>query len=164
MREVLRHFLGREDFRICHLSIQENHLHFLIEAAGAKALSGGMRSLSSRAAHAINRAYGRRRGKVFGYRYHSTPITTARQARNSLAYVLNNWRKHQQDWVCERASKAKLDPYSSAISFHGWNGESFSVPTGYTPLPVSPPTTSLLRSDWKRYGHIGVFEIPGQRL
>jgi REP element-mobilizing transposase RayT len=162
MREVLQHFIGRKDFRVCHLSIQENHLHFLIEAANRTALSRGMQSLASRAAHALNRADGNRRSEVFTYRYHSTQITTARQARHTLAYVLNNWRKHRQDWVCEAASKAKIDPYASGISFDGWAGVTwFQVPTDYTPLPVSPPQTSLLRSDWRRYGHIGLFEIPG---
>src|SRR4051812_35552749 len=54
IRRVLVHFYGREDFRVVHLSIQKNHLHFLIEAASRQALSRGMQSLASRCAHAIN--------------------------------------------------------------------------------------------------------------
>jgi REP element-mobilizing transposase RayT len=39
MRNVLAHYLGRDDFRVCHLSIQHNHLHFLVEAADTRALT-----------------------------------------------------------------------------------------------------------------------------
>jgi putative transposase len=163
IRRVLEHFLGRDDFRICHLSIQKNHIHFLIEAADRKALWKGMQSLASRCAHAINAACGfERRAKVFTYRYHSTQITKPWQARSALAYVLNNWRKHSEDLADPVTMKAKLDPYSSAISFHGWAGENgFAIPVGYNPLPVSPPQTALLLHDWKRYGYIGCFEVPG---
>ena len=165
IREVLRDYLGREDFRVCHLSIQKNHLHFLIEATNRAALTRGMQSLVSRAAHALNRAnHGGRNGEVFRYRYHSTQITTARQARNTLAYVLNNWRKHREDASSVEAFNANLDPYASGISFDGWRGVTrFREHEGYVPLPVSPPRTRLLRSDWRRYGEIDLFEVPGQR-
>ncbi len=166
IREVLRGYLGRVDFRVCHLSIQKNHLHFLIEVSDRKALTRGMQSLSSRAANALNRAnHGSRNGEVFKYRYHSTQITTARQARNALAYVLNNWRKHREDAASEDALKANLDPYASGISFDGWRGvKGFREHEGYVPLPVSPPQTSLLRSDWRAYGLIDLFEVPGPKL
>ena len=124
-----------------------------------------MQSLVSRAANALNRAnHGGRNGEVFKYRYHSTQITTARQARNALAYVLNNWRKHREDATSDEAFNANLDPYASGISFDGWRGVTrFREHEGYVPLPVSPPRTRLLRSDWRRYGEIDLFEVPGQR-
>jgi hypothetical protein len=157
---------GRDDFRIVHLSIQGNHLHHLIEAADRRSLSRGMRSLSINLARAINQTHGSY-GPVFAHRYHETQITTARQARNSIAYVLNNWRKHREDFANNRAMTAKLDRYASGLAFDGWcdeNGQEvppFIAPAGYQPLPVSPPTTSLLRSDWRRYGLIELFETPG---
>ncbi len=162
---VLVRYLGREDFRVVHVSIQENHFHFLMEATDRESLSSGMRSLAINLARAINRALGSY-GKVFAHRYHVTQITTARQARNSLAYVLNNWRKHRQDFANGRMLTAKLDPYASGLAFDGWcqNGVGairFATPVGYEPLPVSPPSTALLRSEWKRFGRIDVFECPG---
>lgn len=61
---------------------------------------------------------------------------------------------------------AKLDRYASGLAFEGWCEEGvgmirFAVPADYEPLPVSPAATSLLRSDWKRFGAIDVFEAPG---
>jgi REP element-mobilizing transposase RayT len=152
-------FLGREDFRIVHLSIQKSHLHLLVEAKDRWALSEGMKSFATRAARALNRDEGGC-GKVFAYRYHATPITTARQARNALSYVLNNWRRHREDFDCAAARAAKLDPYSSALAFTGWT-ETFDVPAGYQPLPVASPRTALLAGDWKRYGRIDPHERPG---
>ncbi len=64
-------------------------------------------SLAITAARAINRAAGRR-GKVFAFRYHATRITTPRQMRNTLAYVLNNWRRHGEDQRSARARAAKI--------------------------------------------------------
>jgi REP element-mobilizing transposase RayT len=162
---VLVRYVGRDDFRIVHVSIQENHFHLLMEAADREALSNGMRSLAINLARGINRALGSS-GKVFAHRYHVTQITTARQARNSLVYVLNNWRKHRQDFANGRMLTAKLDPYASGLAFDGWCQDGigairFSIPEGYEPLPVSAPRTGLLRSEWKRFGRIDVFECPG---
>ena len=167
IREVLRDYLGREDFRVCHLSIQKNHLHFLIEASDRKALSRGMQSLVSRAANALNRAnHGGRNGEVFKYRYHSTQITTARQARNALAYVLNNWRKHREDATSDEAFKANLDPYASGISFDeaGAALTRFREHEGLRAVAgVAAADSTVAGAIWRRYGEIDLFEVPGQR-
>jgi REP element-mobilizing transposase RayT len=160
LRQVLRRALGHADFRVVHLSIQHNHLHLLVEAADRQALTRRMQSFAINAARAINGTCGRR-GKVFAYRFHATQIRTARQARCTLAYVLNNWRHHREDRVPGRPFEAALDPYSSGVSFTGWKGRRFLVPEGYRPLPVSPPATDLLRSRWARFGLIDAFECPG---
>ena len=159
-RRVLARYLGLDDFRVVHLSIQQNHFHFLVEAANRAALTRRMRSLSITLAKAINRELGRL-GEVFVQRYHDTQITTARQARNALAYVLNNWRKHREDLESPLTMAAKLDPYSSGISFDGWDAPPFAIPAGYEPLPVSAPSTWLLRVGWAQFGPIGLFETPG---
>jgi REP element-mobilizing transposase RayT len=138
----------RADFRVVHVSIQRNHLHFIIEAGDAEARTAGMRSLGGSLARAINRARGRT-GKLFAYRYHATAIASPRQMFNTLDYVLNNWRKHRED----RGSRAYLDRYSSAIAFDGWEC-SFATPASYAPLPVRPATTWLLRVGWRRHGTI----------
>jgi REP-associated tyrosine transposase len=159
MRRVLAHYLGGAEFRIVHISIQDDHLHLLIEAANKAALTFGMQSFAIRAARALNRAEGGC-GKVFAQRYHATQITSTHQARHALAYILNNWRKHMQDWSNGRQRRAQLDEFSSAVSFHGWT-KRFAVPNGHEPLPVSPPSTWLLKRGWTRHGAIDPFECPG---
>jgi putative transposase len=159
LRTVLRCYFGREDFRIVHLSIQNTHLHLIVEAADERALSLGMQSFTIRAARAINASDGSI-GKLFAHRYHASQITNASYARRALSYVLNNWRRHRQDFANGRLLPAKLDPYSSALSFTGWT-ERFAVPAGYEPLPVSPAKTALLRSGWARYGPLDPMEQPG---
>jgi REP element-mobilizing transposase RayT len=156
VHRVLRHFLGREGFRVVHVSIQNQHLHLLVEAAHRMALARNMQGLEIRLQRAINGQLGR----LFTHRYHAVQITTARQARNALAYVLNNWRRHRLDWNGGRLSTAQLDEFSSAISFTGWRRR-FSMPVGHDPLPVSPPRTWLLRIGWRDYGLIDPFEVPG---
>jgi hypothetical protein len=80
-------------------------------------LSRGMQSFQISAAKHINREYSvkaklteRRRGNVFVDRFHQEVIKTPRQARRSLAYVLNNWRKHREDRY-EFATHWPIDPY-----------------------------------------------------
>jgi REP element-mobilizing transposase RayT len=157
---ALRLTLGLHGFRVVHTSIQHNHLHFLIEADSKAALTHGMRSLSVCAAHAINAVCGRS-GKVT-YRYHATPITNPRQARNALAYVLNNWRHHKEHLRTPAAGRSRLDPYSTAIHFRGWKEEpTMSMGEGYVPLPSAAPQTWLLRIGWQRAGMISAYEVPG---
>ena len=164
--QVLGRYVGRDEFRIVHASIQANHFHLLVEALDRRALSTGMQGLTINLARGINGAFGSC-GKIFAHRYHETPITTPRQARNALAYVLNNWRKHREDLASPRAMAAKLDPYASGLAFDGWREYGvgdvprFAIPPGYDPLPVSRPTTSLLCSEWRMFGAIDLFETPG---
>src|SRR5690349_13346284 len=40
----------RENFRICHLSIQHNHLHLIVEASNKEALASGMQGFQISAA------------------------------------------------------------------------------------------------------------------
>lgn len=159
VNRVLRSFLGRDDFRVCHVSIQQNHLHLIVEAANRSVLSSSMKSFSIKMQRALRARYG---CKLFSHRYHAVQITNARQARQTLAYVLNNWRRHRLDWDDRgRLSAAKLDEFSSAISFDGWRGYRFDVPPGYIPLAVAVPRTWLLSRGWRDHGLIDPFETPG---
>ena len=161
--QALRRNAAHTEFRVVHLSIQHNHLHLLVEAQHANALSRGMQGFAIAAARAINRSL-QRRGRVFAFRYHATEITNPRQTRHALAYVLNNWRRHREDERSERTRQAALDPYSSAIVFDGWSeAASFVVPAGYEPLPVARAQTWLLRVGWRQGGTLlGVRERPGR--
>ena len=159
IRRVLIRFLDLDDFRVVHISIQRNHLHFIVEAANKRALSRRMQSLTIQLARAINEHWNRR-GKVFAYRYGARQIKTYRYARNALAYVLNNWRRHRAD-IYEGCEQNFLDSFSSAVSFDGWTMR-FGAPISphYVPLPVSPPKTYILREGWKQHGAIDPFERP----
>src|SRR5687768_10136423 len=59
----------RHSFRIIEFSIQDNHLHFIIEASDEDALASGCSGLMVRIARRINRELGRR-GDFFEERYH----------------------------------------------------------------------------------------------
>ena len=162
IRRSLVHIAAREGVRIVHLSIQHNHVHLLAEAISSAALSRGMQALSICAARAINRSLGRR-GKVFAHRYHRTDITSPRQARNALAYVLNNWRRHREDQASPAAKTARLDPYSTSLHFDGWAGPvNGDRTTTVEPLPSASPSTWLLRVGWSRHGPIDPREVPGR--
>src|ERR1041384_7075996 len=151
-REATITVATRERMRIVHVSLQGSHVHMLVEAAGKEALARGMQGFQISAAKHINRALGdgeqQRRGKVFADRYHVEVITTPTQARHSLAYVLNNWRKHREDQQ-GLAKTWLLDPFSSGIAFPGWKELEdrpcmWPIREGYDPLVVFRPKTWLL--------------------
>jgi hypothetical protein len=162
----------RERFRIVHLSIQGTHIHMLAEAKDTEALSSGMQGFAVSVARNINTMLGsdryrRRRGKVFEGRYHLEVIKSPRQARNTLSYVLNNWRKHREDQAGLPATWL-VDPFSSGISFPDWKemeGRDLMWPIrdGYEPLVVRRPACWLLREGWKRAGTVSALEAPSKR-
>ena len=158
IRVVLAHFVNGKDFRIVHISIQNNHLHLIVEAANEDRLRHGMASFAIRAARAINRALGRK-GRVFKFRYKAKQIRTREYARNVIAYVLNNWRRHNEDLYERGGYRQVFDTYSSAFSFNGWSEKPRGKPRSFEPLPVSAPRTSLLASDWQWYGLVTPYEV-----
>jgi putative transposase len=113
----------RPGFRVIEFSVQSNHLHFVVEATDNAALSRGMKGLSVRLARAYNRRV-RRRGTVWSGRYHAKELTSPRQVRRVLVYVLQNWKK-ARPW--ERA----LDDKSSAAWFGGWDEETREAFSGW---------------------------------
>jgi REP element-mobilizing transposase RayT len=160
----------REDFRVVHVSIQRTHIHLLVEANDKAALASGMQGFQISAAKHLNatiskgKAGPRRRGPVFPDRYHAEIITSPRQARHALSYVLNNWRRHQED---RRAPMSgwTIDWFSTAAMFPGWveyGDEAFlwRGPASYEPLVVYQPRTWLLREGWGKAGSISCHEVP----
>jgi REP element-mobilizing transposase RayT len=156
IRGALGRSAARTDYRVVHVSIQRTHLHLLVEADDKHALTLGMQGFAISAAKRLNRELRRARGEVFPFRYHATPITTPTQARNALAYILNNWRRHQTD----HRAPWRIDPYSSADAFRGWERPHRYAPRE-TPLPVVRATTWLLTDGWTRAGPIDYAEVPG---
>lgn len=160
---------GGEAARIIHVSIQQSHIHLIVEAPDQKALSRAMQGFKISAAKWINRAISerqgrRRKGAVFAERYFAEVMKTPRQTRNTLAYVLNNWRKHGEDKRAH-AQGWKIDPYSTGAVFPGWRelvgrDALFRVRETYDSLLVWTPQSWLLVSGWRRYGAIGCREVP----
>lgn len=143
----------RGDFRVVHYSLQSNHVHLLVEALSPAALACGMKSVGARLARTVNRVFGRT-GSVLADRYHRHVLTTAREVRNTLRYVLLNAR-HHASWL---SNQVLLDPASSARWFDGWNaGEPEVMSRG----PVARARTWLLATGWKRHGLIDPSDVPG---
>jgi REP element-mobilizing transposase RayT len=158
VRRALGRFAPTLEFRVPHVSIQGNHLHLLVEATDKHALREGVQRLEIATARAINTSLGRT-GKVFACRYHRTDITTPRQTRNALAYVLNNWRRHREDVSTPGAENVLLDPYATGWALDGWRD--LDEPPSCERLPAAEPSTWLLRVGWRRHGALGVREVPG---
>ena len=96
VRELERSFAAAFDrgrFRLVHYSIQNDHLHAIVEATSQHDLACGMKSIGSRLARAVNRVF-RLRGTVLADRYHLHILRTPREVRNALAYCLLNARRH----------------------------------------------------------------------
>ena len=138
-----------ERFRLLHFSVQMDHVHLIVEADDAAALTRGVQGLAIRVAKAVNRAL-RRRGKVWADRFHARLLATPREVRRCLVYVLANFKKHV------RGARG-LDPRSSAAWFTGWRA---MVPRPPGQSPVAPARTWLARVGWLRHGLVGTDETP----
>jgi REP element-mobilizing transposase RayT len=141
-----------EDFGIVEFSIQDDHVHAIVEAQDKESFTRGMRSFVVRAVRRVNAALGRARGRLWGDRYHRRDLTSPKQVRRALVYVLANYKKHYR----VTNGMPRIDPYSSAPWFEGWVAHRKPPDE---PRPVNLARTYLLRSGWKRHGLIH----PGER-
>lgn len=154
---------SEKGFRLIDFSIQDDHLHLLAEADSAQELSRGMQRLASRIAMAVNALVGRR-GRFWRERYHRRDLTTPRQVRNALVYVLFNFRKHAP--AAERVKRASaIDGRSSGLWVDGWKSESLLETLRERraregPRPTALPQTWLARVGWKRHGLLDPREAP----
>ena len=155
---TLRRGCERGEFRVCHHSIQRDHVHLVVEAAGKQALGRGMQSVGIRLARAVNRVF-RRKGPVLFGRYHLRVLRTPREVRHALAYVLLNARKHwrQRNGA---APLVALDIASSGAWFDGWKRPP-PAREAPGPRPVAPARSFLLRTLWRRHGLVDPAEAPG---
>ena len=139
-------------FRVIHFSIQSNHLHLIVEAGSKETLTAGLRGLAIWLARRINERLGTH-GRMIAERYHARPLTTAREMRNAIVYVLQNHKHHSP-------SRYLVDECSSGPWFTGWAAP---LPRPPTASPVASPTTDLARRAWRRYGPIRFDEGPAER-
>ena len=123
VRAALETGAERDGFRLVHYSVQGNHLHLIVEAEDARALSRGMQGIAVRIARAINRASARR-GKVFADHFFARELRTPAEVRRAVRYVLDNVLLH-----------GKRAPQTDRCA---------------SQVPVAAPTTWLLRVGWQR--------------
>jgi putative transposase len=162
LRKTFAAACERGDFRLVEYSIQDNHLHLIIEAESQRALSRGMMSISARFAHAVNRIF-ERSGPVIAGRYHVQLLTTAKQVHHALRYVLLNARKHYAQRR-GHAPPVKIDAASSGSHFDGWlrKSEGLHIEAATREeVGVAESVSWLLRVGWRRWGLIDPSEIPG---
>jgi REP element-mobilizing transposase RayT len=150
-------------FGVVHYSVQDSHLHLIVEAASTAALLSGMRGLMVRVARRVNRMLFRL-GRFWADRWPGRALIGPRQVRNALVYVLQNRLKHcvlrHSDARAAAPDHAELDPLSSAQWFHGF---ARSLPRGFRsvgPPCVVAPKTWLLVVGWLRHGRIRFDEAP----
>ena len=150
---------------VAHYSVQGDHIHLVVEASGRVALIEGVRGLSIRIARHVNKLLSRK-GRFFADRWHGRALSSPREVRNVLVYVLGNFRKHQV------RTNAILDVYSSAPYFTGFvefplgapiQESGCSFPAALAPpgeCAVVPARSWLLSIGWKRHGSLSLSEGP----
>jgi REP element-mobilizing transposase RayT len=149
IRQASRSPAVGDSFRVVHFSVQRDHVHLIIEAAGRDALIRGVQGLAIRLARAVNRTL-ELPGQVWGDRYHCRELKTPREVRHAIVYVLMNAKKHG------RTLASGIDPYSSAPWFDGIRGNlAVDVPS-----PVMSCRTWLGAFGWRRRGLIQPHEEP----
>ena len=143
----------RFGFRLIHYSVQQDHIHMLVEAEDGRALARGMQGLLVRVAKALNRLW-KHAGSVFNDRFHSRLLKTPREVKNALGYLLLNARKHRQKLA------QVLDRFASGPWFDGWQETLRIRGLDGVPRPVALARTWLVRIGWRRHGLISVHATP----
>jgi REP element-mobilizing transposase RayT len=152
---ALANLMAKPGVRVVHYSVQRDHIHLIVEADGAHELSRRIGGLCTSLARRLN-ALMKRTGKVFADRFHQHVLTTPRQVRHALRYVLLNARKHG----LAPSRRRWLDPCSSASAFDGWAIDITALVSPAPAPPTSAARTWLLKIGWRRGG---AFLDPGER-
>ena len=143
-RQMKRRY--RSDFQVVQYSIQSNHLHVVVESTDKRMMRSGVSGLVIAFAKRLNALLERLTGKVWADRYHARDLTTPREVRNALVYLLQNYKKHGYTTY-----GPVVDPLSSALHFDGWRIPVASADDA-NPLPPRTPRTWLLGGGWTRAG------------
>jgi hypothetical protein len=155
VRDALGAGKEAEGFRLVHFSVQDTHIHLLVEAKGSECLARGMQGLAVRVAKALNRVLGRR-GRVFADRYFSRILRTPTEVRHALLYVLQNARHHGFGYE-------GTDDCSSGHHFDGWR-EAGPIKAPRVAesrgSPVTAPHTWLLEKGWRVHGLLSIEDGP----
>jgi len=139
-------------FQVVHFTIQDDHVHLIVEATDKRKLARGVMGLEIRIARSINKALGRK-GRFWAERYHRHDLRTPRETRNALRYVLLNVKKHH------RLQGDFADQHSSATTFDGFSRPPLIIEADARWPPVAPRTW-LLKTGWRRHGLIDPADAP----
>ncbi len=148
----------RFGFRLCHYAVLNDHIHLICEAADRAALRRGLQGLAIRIARALNRLW-RRNGKVFADRFHDRALTSPREVRNALVYVMGNARHHAAAGRMVQAPQA-IDTYTSAPWFDGFRQRITVRGLDAIERPLAHARSWLLRIGWRRHGLLSFDEVP----
>lgn len=136
-------------FHVVEFSIQDDHLHLIVEAVGPKhhaheMLRSGVSGLVISFAKRLNSLL-RRKGKVWGDRWHGRELASPREVRNALVYVFRNLAKHG----ARMFGSDLVDPLSSAPRFTRFTRSlTWPFPNGHGPWPDTSARTWLLGTGW----------------
>ena len=147
LRRVLAAGSDRFGFRLVEFGIQTNHLHLIVEAEDARALSRGMQGLLVRVAKALNAEWDRT-GRVLRDRYDARTLKKPRDVRFALIYVLQNARKHG-------ANLRGIDAFSSGPWFEGWLDR-----VAAADRPIATARSWLLKKGWRKWGLVSTHDAP----
>ena len=142
----------KDGFRLVEFSVQQDHLHLIVEAESRIRLARAIQGLSIRIAKALNRFWRRRVGSVFTDRYFALAIREWKQAWRAIRYVLQNGRKHGAWTATDRP-----DPFSSGRWYPGWRVHAFCRPLRRSPVERAQGLDLLM------IPVIGLAEVPGPR-
>jgi putative transposase len=135
-------------------TIQDDHLHFIVEATGVRetgmkdapdALRAGVSGLVISFAKQLNKLLGRKRGKVWDDRFHSRELGSPTEVRNALVYVFRNLARHGTRIVGDN-----VDQLSSAPRFERFTRPVFAIEDPALWPPARPRTWLLGTGWWKR--------------
>ena len=143
-------------FRVLHFSIQDNHVHVMVEADDARALRSGVSGLVIAFARQLAKLFGRKKLKVWAERFHSREVGSPQDVVNTLNYIFQNYKKHG----AVTYGHGIVDRFSSAKQFDGWEQKTL-YPTlldetsfymqGPEPWAPAQPDTWLVSTGWKQY-------------
>ena len=158
LRAAFQAGCDRAGFRLVHYAVLNDHLHFLVEAADRMTLSRGLQGLAIRIAKALNKLW-HRRGTVFADRYHDRVLTSPREVRNALVYVLGNGKKHAAEGRTVKVPQA-IDTFTSAPWFDGFRERVTVRGIEDVPRPVTAARTWMLTLGWRRHGLLSAHDLP----
>ena len=129
LKKAFRDGCQQFGLRMCEFSVQNTHIHLIVEADDKTALSRGMQALEIRLAWQINQTR-KLRGRVFADRYFARPLRTPTEVARAVHYVHYNWRHHGD------AAGLPVDPFSTLSGEACWYDEETKT--------VAEPRTWLL--------------------
>jgi putative transposase len=139
-------------FQVVEFTIQDDHLHLIVEATGVvatgmvdapDALRSGVSGLVIAFAKRLNKLLARR-GKVWGDRFHTRELGSPTEVRNALVYVFRNVARHGAHLF----GFGTVDQLSSAPRFTRWTAPVLDVKGDAALWPQAPPKTWLLDRGW----------------